>query len=182
MTWFRVDDGFWSHPKTLTLPPGAVALWVRAGSYCGKHLTDGYVPETMLSMLQGTELDVDQLVEAGLWRPCEGGWRFHDWERYQDTREAVERRRDAWKARQRRKRSDDGGDDDIASNENASPITNTIPFLSKGTRDSRVTPPVTHAVSHAVTSAPTPTPPPFRDRLAALEAIIAADDHALGAR
>jgi hypothetical protein len=179
MTWFRVDDGFWSHPKTLTLPAGAVALWVRAGSYCGKHLTDGYVPANMLGMLQGSDLDVDALVEAGLWRPCEGGWRFHDWEGYQDTREAVERRRSAWKARQRRRRADDGDEADDNVNEKiGAPITNTIPFLSKGTRDSRVTPPVSHAVSPPVT----PTPPPIRQRLAELEALIAADDIALGAR
>ena len=178
MTWFRVDDGFWSHPKTIALPAGAVALWVRAGSYCGKHLTDGYVPANMLPMLQGTLDDVDQLVEAGLWRPVEGGWRFHDWERYQDTREAVERRRDAWKARQRRRRSDSDDGIEGDSESNASPITNSIPFLSKGARDSRVT----HRVSHGVTSQPTPIPPPIRERLAELEAQIARDDLALGAR
>ena len=171
MTWFRVDDGFWSHPKTIALPPGAVALWVRAGSYCGKHLTDGYVPANMLPMLQGTLDDVDQLVEAGLWRPVEGGWAFHDWSGYQDTREAVERRREAWKARQRRRRSDDNVD---SESDEASPITNTIPFLSKGTRDSRV--------SHGVTPGATPIPPPIRERLAELEAQIARDDLALGAR
>lgn len=174
MTWFRVDDGFWSHPKTIALAPGAVALWVRAGSYCGKHLTDGYVPANMLPMLQGSLDDVDQLVEAGLWRPVEGGWRFHDWERYQDTREAVERRRDAWKARQRRRRSDGDDNVDSESESNASPISNTIPFLSKGARDSRV--------SHGVTPGATPIPPPIRERLAELEAQIARDDLALGAR
>lgn len=177
MTWFRVDDGFWSHPKTLTLPAGAVALWVRAGSYCGKHLTDGYVPANMLPMLQGSPADVDALIEAGLWRPCEGGWRFHDWEGYQDTREAVERRRSAWKARQRRRRGDVDEEGDNVSETESSPITNTIPFLSKGTRDSRVS----HRVSHAVTPTVTPTPPPIRQRLAELEALIAADDIALGA-
>lgn len=170
MTWFRVDDGFWSHPKTIALPAGAVALWVRAGSYCGKHLTDGYVPETMLPMLQGTLDDVDQLVEAGLWRPVEGGWAFHDWTTYQDTREAVERRREAWKARQRRHRDVD----EISSD--AMPI-RSLPFPSKGTRDSPSDSTRESRVSHAVT----PMPPPIHERLAELEARIAIDDLALGA-
>lgn len=33
MTWFKVDDAFWGHPKQTALPPGPVALWVRAGSW-----------------------------------------------------------------------------------------------------------------------------------------------------
>lgn len=156
MTWFRVDDGFWSHPKTLGLSPGAVALWVRAGSYCGQHLTDGYVDARRIGLLQGTDGDVDELVEAGLWRPCEGGWRFHDWEKCQETREAVERRREAWKARQRRHR---GSGDDIAVETSSPPITNTIPFLSTGTRDSRRDSDRDSRVSHGVTS--TPIPPPY---------------------
>jgi len=130
MTWFKVDDGFWSHPKTLALTPHAIALWVRAGSYCGKHLTDGYVAAAILPMLQGDHDAAQELIDAGLWTPAKNGYAFHDWEQYQDTRDAVEKRRQAWKDRQRRHRSND---------EKASPSTSihSIPFLSKGTRDSR---------------------------------------------
>ncbi len=31
MVWFKIDDGFWSHPKVLELSDAAVALWTRAG-------------------------------------------------------------------------------------------------------------------------------------------------------
>lgn len=169
MTWFKVDDGFWSHPKTLALPPGAVALWVRAGSYCGKHLTDGFVSQTILPMLQGTEADALELVASGLWKPCEGGWAFHDWCAYQDTREAVERRRAAWKDRQRRARSNE--DETTPSSS-----IHSIPFHSKGTRDSRRD---TQRESRRDTprdttrDKPTPTPPPLKQTLADLEALIA---------
>ena len=130
MTWFKVDDGFWSHPKTLALSAGAIALWVRAGSYCGKHLTDGYVSAAILPMLQGDADAASELIDAGLWTAAKNGYAFHDWEQYQDTREAVEKRRHAWKERQRRHRS---------SEESVSPSSSnhSIPFLSKGTRDSR---------------------------------------------
>lgn len=121
MTWFKVDDGFWSHPKTMTLTPEAVALWVRAGSYCGKHLTDGFVPRVMLPMLQAVEPHARELVTAGLWIEIVDGWQFHQWADYQDTKDAVEKRRKAWKTQKAKQRD---------------PSSLTIPFLSKGSADS----------------------------------------------
>jgi len=158
VTWFKVDDGFWSHPKTLALTPGAVALWVRAGSYCGKHLTDGFVSKAILPMLQGTDDDAHELVTSGLWKPCEGGWEFHDWCAYQDTREAVERRREAWKDRQRRARSND--------ETTPSCYSHSIPFHSKGTRDSR----------RESRRDPLRQPPAFADAMRALEEAVAKDE------
>jgi hypothetical protein len=125
VTWFKVDDGFWSHPKSVDLTPEAVALWVRAGSYCGKHLTDGFVPAGRLGMLQGTPEAAYELVVAGLWTEVPDGWQFHEWDRYQDTKDVVERRRESWKARQAKRRSEN---DDTSSL--------SIPFHSIHSRDS----------------------------------------------
>ena len=170
MTWFKVDDGFWSHPKTLALPPSAVALWVRAGSYCGKHLTDGFVSRAILPMLQGTEGDALELVHSGLWKPVDGGWAFHDWDAYQDTKEAVERRRVAWKERAKRHRSND--DETTPSSS-----IHSIPFHSPVSRDSRRdTTRDSRRESRRDTprdTGPTPTPPPFKQTIADLEALIA---------
>lgn len=116
MTWFKIDDGFWSHPKVAMLSDGAVALWARAGSYSCQHLTDGAVARTLLRML-GTVEAADELVAAGLWDATPDGWVFHDWSEYQETSEVVKKRRDAWRSRQRRsresreqKRNDSHGD------------------------------------------------------------------------
>jgi hypothetical protein len=170
MTWFKVDDGFWSHPKTLALPPSAVALWVRAGSYCGKHLTDGFVSRAILPMLQGTEGDALELVHSGLWKPVDGGWAFHDWDAYQDTKEAVERRRVAWKERAKRHRSNDD------ENTPSSSI-HSIPFHSPVSRDSRRdSTRDSRRESRRDTprdTGPTPTPPAYRDAIAHLETLIA---------
>lgn len=129
MTWFKVDDGFWSHPKTLGLSTAAVALWVRAGSYCGKHLTDGYVPQSVLPMLQGTPDHARELVVAGMWDEDVDGWTFHDWHAYQDTREAVEKRRESWKQRAQRHRERER---EIEANTSSL----SIPFHSPESRDS----------------------------------------------
>ena len=128
MTWFRVDDGFYSHPKVLALSPEAVTLWVRAGSYCGKHLTDGYVGKEALYLLRAEDDHALELVSAGLWIKAVNGYQFHDWADYQDTRDTVEKRRESWRKRQNRHR-------------NGSPLleeeepVHSSPFHSTGTRD-----------------------------------------------
>ena len=159
MTWFKVDDGFWSHPKTLVLTAQAVALWVRAGSYCGKHLTDGYVAATILPMLQGTPNDAAELIDAGLWKAVKKGYVFHDWEQYQDTREAVEKRREAWKERQRKHRK-------AELSTGSKDLIHSIPFHSKGTRDSR----------RESRRDPLRQPPAFADAMRALEEAVAKDE------
>lgn len=90
MSWFKIDDNFWSHPKTVGLSSDAVALWVRAGSYSGNHLTDGVVPRHIMPMIQGTDAAAKELVEAGMWLDHIDGWVFHDWHAYQPTRAKVE--------------------------------------------------------------------------------------------
>ena len=114
MTWFQVDDGFWCHPKVIALPAAELALWVRAGSWCSQQLTDGRVPTGTLRMLGGRTRDADGLVKAGLWVVDVDGWRFHDWARYQLTREQVEQRRAAAAERVRKWRDKRG--DDTAGN------------------------------------------------------------------
>ncbi|QIN93655.1 hypothetical protein SEA_DUMPSTERDUDE_67 [Gordonia phage DumpsterDude] len=103
MTWFKVDDGFWSHPKTSTLPAPAIALWVKAGAYSCQHLTDGRITPQVLRLL-GSRKSARDLVSAGLWYEVADGWEFHDWSEYQETSSDVRKRREEAKERQRRSR------------------------------------------------------------------------------
>lgn len=108
MTWFKIDDGFWSHPKTMALSAEAVALWVRAGAYSCQHLTDGHILSRVTPLLdpsEDREEHAAELVAAGLWDEDPEGYRFHDWDEYQESSEAVKKRRDQWKQRQQRARS-----------------------------------------------------------------------------
>ena len=99
MTWFKVDDGFNTNPKTAMLSDAATALWIRAGSWSCSQLTDGFIPRDMLPFFRKTEETAIELVEAGLWEESEKGWNFHDWSDYQPTRAEVlelrEKRREA---------------------------------------------------------------------------------------
>jgi len=71
MVWFKVDDGFAFHPKALAAGNAALGLWVRAGSWCGHNLTNGFMPASMLGALGGRVRDAQKLIDAGLWTKVE---------------------------------------------------------------------------------------------------------------
>lgn len=104
MVWFKVDDGFWSHPKVLELSDSAVALWTRAGAYCAGHLTDGEVKRSTLRVLAAGADVADELVVAGLWDETPDGWVFHDWAEYQPTRDQVLTERERGREKKRAQR------------------------------------------------------------------------------
>jgi hypothetical protein len=97
MAWIRLDDQIAHHPKFVKAGAVAAWLWVCGQSYCGRYLTDGFIPCDALSSL-GTvakpEREAARLVAAGLWDSVDGGWQIHDYHDYQPTREEVERRRE----------------------------------------------------------------------------------------
>jgi hypothetical protein len=90
MTWFKVDDSFYDHPKVYDAPDCALALWIRAGAWSARNLTDGLVPAGMPPRLcDDPERAVKELLDRGLWKRARGGYRFHDWSHYQPTREEA---------------------------------------------------------------------------------------------
>lgn len=103
VTWFKVDDGLHSHPKAMEAGD-AMALWVMAGSWCADQLTDGFIPAYMVHRLSvnGAE-HARRLVEVGLWEPAEvggrSGYRFHDWDDMQPSRQAIREVREASRQR-----------------------------------------------------------------------------------
>jgi len=112
MVWFKIDDGFYDHPKVEELLAGrhgadAIALWTLAGAWCARQLTDGAIPAAKVARLgipkhaQGAA----ELVRAGLWITTETGYRFHGWAEMQPLREDVTANRRAAAGRQRKHRN-----------------------------------------------------------------------------
>ncbi len=90
MTWFKVDDSFYDHPKVFDAPDCAVALWTRAGTWSARNLTEGFVPAGMPARLcDDPDTAIRELVRRGLWSRVKDGYRFHDWDVYQPSAEAV---------------------------------------------------------------------------------------------
>lgn len=109
MSWFKVDDMFWSHPKVIALSASATGLWVRAGSWAAAYLTDGRIPRHVVYMLipepkRKVDECISELIAAGLWAATDDGWLFHDWADMQPSREHVLARRADDASRKRRGR------------------------------------------------------------------------------
>lgn len=136
MTWFKVDDTFYDHPKIFDAPDCAVALWTRAGTWSARNLTDGFVPAGMPARLcDDHDTAVRQLLTRGLWTRARGGYQFHDWAEYQPSAEAVKALRE--------KRSEAGkrGGQAKAAKQNAGkPLASASPFAKQNATPTRPVP------------------------------------------
>jgi hypothetical protein len=105
--WFKVDDKLHDHRKARQAGTRAMGVWILAGTWSADNLTDGFIPETVLSRW-GTIKDADRLVAAELWEPAqrdgEQGWQFHHWIEYQPVKKQVEDQRRAGAERLRKYR------------------------------------------------------------------------------
>ena len=116
MPWFKVDDQLPMNPKVIGLPLEALGLWTICGAWSAAQLTDGFVPDRVVSAMLGSHLSatlsttlsgtlssaakqdakrplddpVQSLLDAGLWMQVEGGYQYHDWGEFQPTKAAVE--------------------------------------------------------------------------------------------
>jgi hypothetical protein len=99
MSWVRVDDKMWSHPKFAGLSAGATRLWLFGLCWCNQQQSDGFVPSAMLRVLRGSPADAAGLVAAGLWVVGPDGWSYHDYLEYQPSRDQLTTQRNATKDR-----------------------------------------------------------------------------------
>lgn len=90
-SWGKVYGDLWSHPKFITLEPRAGFLWLKALSYSKAMSTYGVIGRQLLPVFMASEEDAEILVDAGLWIETSAGWRFHDWDDYQTSRERDEK-------------------------------------------------------------------------------------------
>ena len=101
MSWGRVCDTLYSHPKVLDADLEAMGLWVLALSYAGAQLTDGHIKRSAAVRLAGDAKRSDRLaarlVSVGLWEPHPSGdgWQMHDYLAFNPSREQVLRERDS---------------------------------------------------------------------------------------
>ena len=105
MAWFKVDDGFHASRKLLKIPKrarfGAAGLWAVAGSWAADQLTDGHVPNYMLTEWGAPPAAPESLVDAGLWERASDGYVFYNWHEYQPSKQDVDAERAASRERMR---------------------------------------------------------------------------------
>ncbi len=103
MPWFKVDDTLAFHGKTVAAGNAAMGLWVRAGSWSMQTLSDGFIPDQIVTTL-GTNSQAKKLEEVGLWDRLPTGFAFHEWDQRQPTKAQVHADRAATVDRQRKAR------------------------------------------------------------------------------
>ena len=106
MSWFKVDDQFFSHPKALMCSTRALGVWVLMGSWSSQQLTDGFIPQGALGIVRATDEDVAELVAAGLLGKAKCGWKMHDFAAYNPASEKVKSDRAKEADRKRRWREE----------------------------------------------------------------------------
>jgi hypothetical protein len=79
--WFKLDDGFATHPKLIMAGPLALALQVRAICYASQHSTDGLILLEIVPHLTVGLPEQDWpalMLKHTLWDLDDRGYRVHD--------------------------------------------------------------------------------------------------------
>lgn len=88
--WFKVDDQLHSHPKAIKAGNEAMGLWVRLGSWCSCHLTDGKIPPEVVAVFDPKGVAIARLEETGWVQKVGEDWQLHDYLDYQPSRKSQE--------------------------------------------------------------------------------------------
>ena len=101
MSWFRLDDGFHSHPKVRKAGNAAVGLWVRCATYSAEYGRDGHIPLDLARDF-GKPTEIRSLIESRLWVPNGDGYLIRDYLEYNPTADQERARKAADAEKHRR--------------------------------------------------------------------------------
>ena len=156
MSWVKVDDKAWAHPKLASLSAAAVRLWLFTLCWCNQQETDGQVPRRILSVLGGSKKAAAELVASGLWERTDNGWLVHDFLKYQPSRAQRDSQREALRERVSRHRKREGNGV-------------TSPLLTDRKRESNTAPVPSRPDPEERSPLPPANDPPPRDPMAYLD-------------
>jgi hypothetical protein len=100
VTWFKLSDHFYDHPKVMAAGNSAVGLWSRCASYTAKHELDGRIPRSV-AHTWGSRKDISRLLETGLWIECEESYWMPNFLEYNPSAEKIRTDRAAGLERQK---------------------------------------------------------------------------------
>lgn len=93
--WVPIQSAWAFHAKVFPLSLAAKGLWMSCRCYVAEHGTNGTVPVTAVTMFMrgeasdlGLKEPIDELIDAGLFEPVDGGFYFHDFDDHQGKLEA----------------------------------------------------------------------------------------------
>lgn len=93
MTWMKLDDQFFRHPKARAAGLDGRALFVASLCYCTGQLTNGAIGADVVALLvaeAGVKASaVKKLVSLNLWEQTADGYIVHNYLRYQPSADEV---------------------------------------------------------------------------------------------
>jgi hypothetical protein len=110
--WVRLDVDYFQNPKILAAGRNGRDLHLASICWCGQQETDGHVPATSIPTIahmaglnaRAASAAVAKVVAAGLWQQTEHDYYVKDYLEMNRSRAAIERERELWKQRARKKR------------------------------------------------------------------------------
>lgn len=88
MTWTKLDDGFYDNPKVVAAGNEAAGAYARMLSYCGRHLTDGRVPEPTARSISRPVI-LSRLEEHGFIKRNGSGWVIPDYLSFNPSKKKI---------------------------------------------------------------------------------------------
>jgi hypothetical protein len=98
-----VACNFWTDPKVIGSSPAVKLIVLASYTHVQEMLTDGLVRTADVPMIAAkagvpaTKKVVADIVQRGLWEPCEGGWVIPAWYRWNKPAEVVKIAKEAKK-------------------------------------------------------------------------------------
>lgn len=92
--YVQLVNGFYTNDKVQELSRSghmdAIGAFCMALTYCGDHLTDGFIPRrTMRFVIGATDEQLQALCDVGMLEEIEEGWLIHDYAEHNRTKEQV---------------------------------------------------------------------------------------------
>lgn len=104
MTWLKIDDNFYDHPKIRALELDEFVLHVGALCMSARLLTDGVITDDQLYALARRGLShvaetAESLSRAGVWSRVDGGYEIRNYLDHNPSKVEVEGKREAERVR-----------------------------------------------------------------------------------
>ena len=82
VSWTKLDDGFWMHPKVLMAGNEAAGIFARCLSYCAGHDTCGVIPMAAAIEIAGSLAALERVIYADLMEFGDDRVRIPDFRRH----------------------------------------------------------------------------------------------------
>ena len=103
MTWVKVDDQFYDHPKAIKAGRDGRDLFIAGLCYCAAQLTDGFIAAESVPLIAAkagipnAKKAATTLVSVGFWDSVDGGYSVHEYLEYNPSGDKIKADRAAAK-------------------------------------------------------------------------------------